>query len=303
MSHPKTAIGICAFNEENNIRFLLQNLISEQNLPEDCRILVVCSGCTDKTLEVVKELQIKDERIEPIFETTRKGKANALNRIFEDAGRSVDALTLVNADSLPAVGSIANLVSTLATSNAGVVFAQPVPFKGPNCISYRIATVIWRLHHFISFLRNPKLSGELCSIRTGCLRPIPDDVATDEPYIEFAIREQGYEIRYLPEAVVYIRCPTNVVDLLKQRKRIWIGHMQLKRATGFTVSTSSFKNILRAVGCLKPNEILYAVLGSFLEVFAYAQAKMNSLNGKIPYIWEPIRSTKTSQLVQTVCKT
>jgi hypothetical protein len=78
--------------------------------------------------------------------------------------------------------------------------------------------------------------------------------------------------------------------------------MQLKRATGFTVSTSSFKNILRAVASLKPTEILYAVLGSFLEAIAYVEAKMNSLNGKIPYIWKPIRSTKTSLLVQTVCK-
>src|SRR3989337_1722852 len=110
MSNPKTAIGICAFNEENNLRFLLQNLISEQNLPKDCRILVVCSGCTDRTLEVVREFCAKDKRVEPIIEKTRKGKANALNRIFKDARESADALILVNADALPEHGSIVNLV-------------------------------------------------------------------------------------------------------------------------------------------------------------------------------------------------
>jgi cellulose synthase/poly-beta-1,6-N-acetylglucosamine synthase-like glycosyltransferase len=294
MSSLKTAIGICAFNEENNLRFLLQNLISEQNLPRDCRILVVCSGCTDRTLEVVREFCAKDKRVEPIIEKTRKGKANALNRIFKDARGSADALILVNADALPERGSIVNLVSELATSNAGVVFAQPVPFKGPDGICYRIARVIWRLHHLISLLRSPKLSGELCSIRTTCLRPIPEGVATDEPYIELAIRKQGYEIRYLPDAVVHIRCPTNIVDLMKQRKRIWIGHMQLKRTTGFIVSTSSFGNILQAVTKLKPSEAFYVFLGGFLEVIAYSQAKMDSRKDKIPYIWEPIRSTKIS---------
>jgi biofilm PGA synthesis N-glycosyltransferase PgaC len=294
MSSLKTTIGICAFNEEHNINFLLQNLISEQDLPEDCRILVVCSGCTDRTLDVVKEFQAKDKRIEPIIEKTRKGKANALNRIFEDARGSADVLILANADALPERGSIVNLVSELATSNAGVVFAQPVPFKGPEGICYRITKVIWRLHHLISLLRNPKLSGELCSIRTTCLRPIPEDVTTDEPYIELAVRKQGYKIRYLPEAVVHIRCPTNIADLVKQRKRIWVGHMQLKRATGFTVSTASFGNILQAVAKLKPSETFYVFLGGLLEITAYSRAKMDLKKDRVPYIWEPIRSTKIS---------
>ena len=294
MSSLKTAIGICAFNEENNIRFLLENLISEQNLPADCRILVVCSGCTDRTLDVVKEFQLKDVRIEPIFEEARKGKASALNRIFRDAGESAEALILINADSLPEQGSILGLVSELASSNAGVVFAQPVPFKGQDGISYRIGEVIWRLHHLVSLLRSPKLSGELCSIRTACLRPIPENVATDEPYIELSIRRQGYEIRYSPDAVVHIRCPTNIVDLLKQRRRIWTGHMQLRRTTGFMVSTSDFGNILRAVPNLKPNELFYAILGGIIEVTAYAQARVDTRKGLVPYIWEPIGSTKTS---------
>ncbi len=294
MSSLKTVIGICAFNEEHNIPFLLQNLISEQNLPKNCRILVVCSGCTDRTLEIVREFHATDKRIEPIIEKTRRGKANALNRIFREARGSADTLILVNADALPERGSVLNLVSELATSNAGVVFAQPVPFEGPDGTCYRIATVIWRLHHLVSFLRNPKLSGELCSIRTACLRTIPEDVVTDEPYIELAIRKQGYKIHYLPKAVVHIRCPTNIVDLMKQRKRIWIGHMQLKRTTGFAVSTSSFGNILQAVANLKPSEVFYVFLGGFLEVTAYSQAKIDSRKDKVPYIWEPIRSTKIS---------
>jgi cellulose synthase/poly-beta-1,6-N-acetylglucosamine synthase-like glycosyltransferase len=294
MSRLKTAIGICAYNEEKNIGSLLQNLISEQNLPSDCKILVVCSGCTDRTIEVVKGFHVKDKRIEPIIEKTRTGKANALNRIFQDARGSADALILLNADALPEGGSIVSLVSELAASDAGVVFAQPVPFKGPDGICYRITKVIWRLHHLISLFGNPKLSGELCSIRTTCLRPIPEDVTTDEPYIELTVRRQGYQIRYLPEAVVHIRCPTNIVDLMKQRKRIWVGHMQLKKTTGFTVSTASFGNILQAVAKLKPIETFYVLLGGFLEMTAYSRARIDLRKDRVPYIWEPIRSTKIS---------
>jgi len=290
----KIAIGICAYNEENNIGRILRNLISQQNLPQDSKILVVCSGCTDRTPDIVKDFQKIDTRIELITESIRKGKAHALNRIFRMTRKSADILVLVNADALPQRGSVELLVSRLTTSNAGAVFAQPVPFGGFSDFTYGIVRVIWRLHHIISLLQKPKLSGELCAIRASCLREIPEPVGTDEPYIDLAIRKQGYEIVYVPEALVFIRCPTNIVDLLKQRKRNWVGHMQLQNSTGVKVSTTNFRNILQAVLVLKSNEVLYAVLGGFLEMVAYLQAKIIFGKGMVLYAWEPIKSTKTS---------
>jgi cellulose synthase/poly-beta-1,6-N-acetylglucosamine synthase-like glycosyltransferase len=292
MALQKIVIGICAYNEENNIRNLLLNLVLEQNLPKTCKIMVVCSGCTDKTPLIVKEFGKRDTRIETIIEGSRRGKANALNSIFKIARESADVLVLVNADAFPKRGSITKLLSKLANSGAGAVFAQPVPFKEFHGICYGIVNVIWRLHHAISLHQEPKLSGELCAMRASCLQEIPENVATDEPYIELAIRKQGYDILYVPEALVYIRCPTNTVDLLKQRKRIWLGHMQLQNATNFKVSTSSFGNILRAISALKLDEILYVFLGALIEIIAYSQAKIALSKDMIPYIWEPIESTK-----------
>jgi len=290
---PRVVVGICAYNEENNIGRILRNLVSEQGLPNTCRILVVCSGCTDRTPQIVKEFQAKDSRLEPIFEERRTGKANALNRIFRIARESEDVLVLVNADALPKSGSVMLLVSSLESSDVGAAFAQPIPFEGFHGTCYGIVRIIWRLHHMISLRQMPKLSGELCAIRASCLREIPGNVATDEPYIELAIRRQGYRIVYIPVALVNIRCPTNVVDLLKQRKRIWVGHMQLQNETGFEVSTTSFGNILKVASELKPTEILYLFLGAFLEAIAYFQAKMEVRKDTIPFAWEPIRSTKT----------
>jgi cellulose synthase/poly-beta-1,6-N-acetylglucosamine synthase-like glycosyltransferase len=289
---PKVVIGICAYNEEGNIRNLLLNLVAKQSLPRDCRILVVCSGCTDKTPFIVKEFEKRDERIEAIIEGSRRGKANALNSIFKIAKESADVLVLVNADALPERGSIEKLLSKLANSEAGVVFAQPFPFKESRGICYGIVNVIWRLHHVISLRQEPKLSAELCAIRTSCLEEIPENVATDEPYIELAIRKQGYDILYAPEALVYIRYPTNTADLLKQRKRIWLGHMQLQNATDFKVSTSSFWNVLRATSALDLDELLYVLPGALIETIAYCQARTDLSKDLIPYIWEPIESTK-----------
>ncbi|MDH5481388.1 MAG: glycosyltransferase [Candidatus Bathyarchaeota archaeon] len=292
MSIPRIAVGICAYNEENNIGRVLHRVL-EQDLPENSKILVVCSGCTDRTPQIVEEFQKKDSRIELLTESVRTGKANALNKIFKIAKKSAEMLVLVNADALPNHGSIERLISKLTNDKAGAVFAQPVPFENVQGFSYRIACVIWRLHHLISLLQRPKLSGELCVIRTSCLQEIPENVATDEPYIELSIRKQGYDIAYAPDALVYIRCPTSVVDLLKHRERILAGHMQLQTSTGFRVSTSSLRNIMLAVSALKPSEIIYASLGGFLEVIAYVHAKIAF--GKLAsHVWEPIKSTKIS---------
>lgn len=285
-------VGVCAYNEEKNIGRLLQNLVLEQDLPEDCTILVICSGCTDRTPEIVKRLQGQDKRIELITEKERTGKASALNTIFRRAKKSSDVLVLVNADALPEKGSINKLLAALGNSKTGAVFAQPVPFEDSQGTCHNIVRVIWRLHHIISLHRRPKLSGELCAIPVFCIQEIPKHVATDEPYIEIGIRKRGYEISYVPSATVHIRCPTNVVDLLKQRKRIWIGHLQLENETGFKVSTSDFGNVVRMASALEPNELPYLLLGGCLEGIARVQAEIQASKGSIPYAWEPIFSTK-----------
>jgi len=294
MSPLKAIVGICAYNEENNISRLLQNLVSKQDLSYNYRILVICSGCTDRTPEIVKEFQQKDSRIDLITENERKGKSHALNRIFRHARSDADLLILTNADALPAKESIRKLQHRLTLWKAGAVFARPVPLEDSRGISHRIVQVIWRLHDIISILGTPKLSGELCAIRASCLEDIPENTVTDEPFIEMTIHRQHQSIRYVPEAIVHIRCPTNVSDLMKQRKRNWIGHMQLQDSTGYKVPTSDIRNILRAASALTPKEIPYLLLGGFLEAIVYVQARAIFRKGMIPYAWEPIRSTKTS---------
>ena len=294
MSLSRIMIGVCAYNEENNIAHLLQNLISDQRIPKESKILVVCSGCTDRTPQIVASFQNKDSRIEPLIESVRKGKSSALNEIFRVARAEADLLILVNADALPEKGSINRLVSKFTTRDVGAVFAQPVPLKDCDSPCYGITRLIWRLHHIISMLDEPKLSGELCALRTAYLQEIPENTATDEPYIEGAIQRQHKETLYAPEALVYIRCPTNVVDIIKQRKRIWIGHMQLQNATGYKVSTSSFRNMFRAIFKLKRNETIYVLPGGLLEIVAYLEARVVFSKGTIPFAWEPIKSTKAS---------
>jgi hypothetical protein len=63
--------------------------------------------------------------------------------------------------------------------------------------------------------------------------------------------------------------------------------------TQLQVSTSSFKNILKVIPKLKISEFLYLFLGGFIEMVAYIQARKAFKEKMIPYVWDPIESTKT----------
>ena len=289
-------IGICAYNEEKNIGFLLDNLLSKQNLPKDAQIIVVCSGCTDNTPQVVRSFVKKDRRIKLVVENMRRGKANALNILFKYAQNSDDILFLLNADALPQAGSIKGLVPPLEDPKVGATMGRPIPVNEQHGLSNSIVHIIWNLHHKISLYKKIKFSAELCALRGSIIKEIPPDLVTDEPFMEMLIQRQGYRIIYVPNSFVYIKGPDNLAELFEQRRRIFIGHLQMQKKTGFAVSTLSNKNILFSV--TRENfletvkKLPFFVLGTIIEMLAHLSARREFQKGKVPYAWKTIESTK-----------
>ena len=71
----KISIIICAYNEENGIGRLLKNL-DTQRLPSeitDYETIVVASGCTDRTVSIVKAFMSENSKIRLIEQKKRRG--------------------------------------------------------------------------------------------------------------------------------------------------------------------------------------------------------------------------------------
>ena len=70
--------------------------------------------------------------------------------------------------------------------------------------------------------------------------------------------------------------------------------MQLQNTTGYR--GLNFKLQKHVTRCLrtKRSETIYVLPGGFLEFVAYLEAKILFSKGIIPFVWEPIKSTKTS---------
>ncbi|MEP7015317.1 MAG: glycosyltransferase [Verrucomicrobiota bacterium] len=285
------SMGIMAHNEEANVGRLLQALVSQRTgtavLTE---IVVVASGCTDKTESIVQSWAERDARIRLITQPRREGKAAAVNRFLAESREQV--LLLCSADLLPEAESIERIVAPFADSAIGMTTCRPVPVNNPNTFMGFVAHLLWGLHHQIN-LKDFK-AGEMIAFRKIFQR-IPYGTPVDEASIEPAIRNAGYGVCYVPTAIVHNKGPETLSDFLKQRRRIYAGHLALRDTAGYTVSTMKGSRILGLV--LRtldwhPRRFLWTWAVALLEVYGrflgwcdYGQRLDHS-------IWEMAETTK-----------
>jgi len=237
----RCSIGIMAHNEEANIGQLLQRLL-EQKLTTAAitEIVVVASGCTDRTEEIVREWAARDGRIKLYTQPTREGKASGVNLFLREASEEV--VVLSSADLLPDYHTIQKLIEPMSDPDVGMTSGRPVPVNDPETFMGFAAHLLWNLHHQVA--RQHFKAGEMTAFRLIFQR-IPYDSAVDEASVEPVIKGQGYKTAYVPDAIIHNKGPETIADFLRQRRRIYAGHMAVRNNLGYVVSTMSGWRILR----------------------------------------------------------
>ena len=282
-----------AYNEEAGMARLLGALLRQELVHARLKeIFVVASGCTDRTEAIVRDFMKDDPRIRLITQDRRKGKASAINLFLSVA--SGDICVLESADTVPEQGALDKLVGPFAIPGVGMTGARPVSVNPhSNFIGYTV-NLMWSLHHAIS-LTTPKL-GELIAFRKF-IRSIPEDTAVDEASIEAMVTKAGYELRYVPEAVVRNKGPENIRDFIRQRRRIAAGHKHLLREQRYQVSTIDPKMILKVlIQCQSwdVRDILWTSGAVLLEAAARVLGNFDFYFRKqVPVVWDISASTKT----------
>jgi cellulose synthase/poly-beta-1,6-N-acetylglucosamine synthase-like glycosyltransferase len=187
-----------AYNEEANILGTLRAIIGQENR-KTCmaEIIVVASGCTDRTVPIVREYMEHEPQIRLIVQERREGKASAINLFLREAISPI--LALVGADTIPEKDALERLCVQFADSTVGMVGARPVPVNDQDTFTGHAVHVLWRLHDSMA-RRVPKL-GEVVAFR-NVVEAIPTDTAVDEISIQASIASQGLRMVYVPEALV-----------------------------------------------------------------------------------------------------
>jgi len=286
------SIGVMAYNEEANIDRLLERLVSESpEAFEITQIIVVSSGSTDGTDEIAEKWEQKDKRVGLIRETVRRGKASAINLFLAEA--TGDVVILESADTLPEEGTIQKLIEPFSDEGVGMTGGRPVPVNDPNSFMGFLCHLLWKLHHRLA-LMEPKL-GEMVAFR-NIVDSIPPETAVDEASVEAIVTAKGYRLAYVADATVWNKGPENIRDFLKQRRRIYAGHLWLQDVQDYTVST---KGVGRIVKILfrelkpRPKEYVWGMAAVFLEAVGRLLGEYDYKVRKInPYRWQVARSTK-----------
>jgi len=286
------SIGITAYNEAANIGNLLQRIL-DQRLETVAiqEIIVVASGCTDGTEDIVREIVSRDGRIRLLVQPNREGKASAMNLFIREAAHEV--MILCSADLQPDANAVEQLIAPFADPEVGMTGCHPVPVNDQATFMGFAVHLQWNLHHALNMSGGFK-GGEMVGFRRLFER-IPYHTAVDEASVEPIVRGQGYRVQYCPEAIVYNKGPETVADFLRQRRRIYAGHLDLANLLGYKVSTMSGSNI--ALLMLKnldwrPKQFIWTMAVIGLEVYGRFLGKRDFKNRKNHTVWEIATTTK-----------
>ncbi len=287
-------VSVCipAYNEGKNIRQILQALLQQRtNRVHISQIVVVSSGSTDDTNDVVRSYAAKHSKVRLICQNSRSGKASAINAFLAIADEKV--VVVESADTVPNPDAIEKLCEPfIDTTEIGLTGGAPIPVNDPDTFTGYIVHTWWWFHRHI-----PRF-GEIIAFR-NIIPQVSETTAVDEAFIQAKIIQSGYRAVHVDEAVVRNKGPETVADLIKQRRRIFNGHSRLYQEEKVKIDNmtkSSFKLLLEyPVPSVKHR--LWFVGGIILEMYARLLGTYDSrVRGINPFIWDTATTTKNLAL-------
>lgn len=288
-------IGICAHNEEANIGILLETLI--RDVRSEIEAIYVVSSSTDRTNEIVASYSQRDQRVILISESERSGKSSALNTLLSESLRAkYDIMVYMGADNLPEKGATDILIHELKSGDVAVAGARGIPINDKNTFTGFCSHLHWNLLHLTS-LTHPRAVGELMAFKPRVLQWVPPAIINDDAYAQYVIEFKGYKTKYCPNAIVYLKGPSTIRDIIGQRRRVYVGHRQLKLTLGKTPNTMKWpkwKRILKACPFLGIRGRIYAIAFILLQTIALLLSlwDFHIHMGNLPYKWPIAKTTK-----------
>ena len=222
----KISIIITSFNEPG-INKAIESVVT-QKIPYKHEVIVAAPD--EKTKNVVAKYKKKYPELR-FFKDPGKGKAYALNLLFNELERKTDILILTDGDVFLGDNSVQKIMEKFKDPQVGCVTGRVISSNSKkNMMGYWSHLLADAGAHKIRKELDEKgdfleCSGYLFGFR-NIVRKIPINVAEDT-VIPFMLRERGYKIRYADEATVFVKNPTKFKEWLKQRKRTAKSHETL----------------------------------------------------------------------------
>ena len=219
------SVLITAYREAATLGPALDAFLAQ--LPPNSEILVVCPDA--ETTAVIHQYAAQFPQVKHVPEPERRGKPAALNLGLHAAQGHI----VIFSDGDVRIGeqAVAPLLAPFAAEKVGAVTGRPISRSPRSTKLGYWSHVLVEGAHQTRLARDAAgdfllCSGYLFAARRGLIPPIPEDALAEDAVISHRIAEQGYQIRYAPDADVSVKYPTTYADWLRQKVRSAGGYAQ-----------------------------------------------------------------------------
>ena len=235
-----SAVNISYVSGSGNIETMA---LSRRAVREGQRCLIVDDfmrggGTARGMIELMKEFS----NLRLIRQEKREGKNSAINCYLDN--KTCDIVVMLNADNVfKTEDSLENLILPFKDEGVGITGGRPVPTNDPKDKIGFAVNLMWAMHHQLA-LKTPKI-GEIIAFRDIGTR-LRTDMQSDEDLIRMELERHGYRCVYTPGCIILNRGPETEEDFKKQRIRVNIGEITMKKRYDYSIPTWSKKNLARA---------------------------------------------------------
>jgi cellulose synthase/poly-beta-1,6-N-acetylglucosamine synthase-like glycosyltransferase len=306
---PRLSVIITAFREEGTVGKAIEAFLHQ--LPEQpaadslpgsplvAELLVVCPD--PGTTATVDEYAVRYPSVRHVTDPQR-GKPTAVN-VGLEAARG-DIVVLSDGDVVVDENALKPLLAPFRDPQVGAVSGHPVSVNPRDTTlgywSHLLTDSIHRMRVARSRAGRFLLcSGYLFAFRRKLVDQVPADALAEDAVVSHRIAQQGYSIRYVPEARVYVRYPTTYSDWLRQKTRSAGGYAQayvrqspvrmrsawLELKTGTLMALQYPRSARELVWTL----LLFAAR---LHLWLHVLVKVRLLQRPLDKLWQRVESTK-----------
>ena len=232
---PLVYVLLAAFNEEEVIADRIRNLQSVDYPPDKLIVLLGTDGCTDETAAAARNVAQQDTRIRVLEFAENEGKVAVLRKLVAETEveqAPPHLLLFTDANTMFAPDAVRRLVTHFGDARIGGACGRLVFTETGNASENPAEEgAYWRLE---TKLKTWESSLDSCLGANGAIyaiRPelfwkaIPTNTIVDDFVIGLKVREQGYHMRYDPDAIAAEELPA-VEDEWVRRVRIGAGDYQ-----------------------------------------------------------------------------
>ncbi|MEK7576592.1 MAG: glycosyltransferase [Patescibacteria group bacterium] len=293
-------VGIPAYNEEANIAYLIDSIVSQNQTNFNLKkIVVISDGSTDETGAIVHCIAQNNPLVRLVNYVARKGKAARLNELY--ARNESDIFIQFDADILLSDNNvISRMVEPFLQSDVISVAGYNKPLSGKSFFE-KVTNATDLLWHEITKDYN---NGDNIYSGSGCATALrrcftasfrfPFGTIADQQELYFGVKKMNGRFHYAIDAVVYYRSPGNVKDFIVQATRALTEKSHIKsdyncdRASYYFIPmTKKMRGIISAIA----KDPFYTVCAIVLQVFLRIRAEQ-VISFDSQGLWKMVSSTK-----------